>query len=280
MLQDLLTGLEKIGLILVTDDASCPGRHLLLNWIYHCGTRCDKLILVCFERHPDFFKEWLPLDIQKKVAVVDGRKMAASVGRAAEDIEDVVTNVISGSGEAVGVVIDSLTLHLILKSAPVTCSFLHNLAAGSQVTQVVALLHRDVHDENTCRLLEHTAPTVVELTSTAGAKYMCCVRHCRPTGKVFTSREYFCIDDSFHISNFGSTASHDSLSQHIPQDDLTTKLPFNLSLTDAEKDARSKVKLPYLKDGGDSEPSSGRIFYQPDEVDDFDEEDPDDDLNI
>lgn len=33
------------------------------------------------------------------------------------------------------------------------------------------------------------------------------------------------------------------------QDDLTTKLPFNLSLTDAEKDARSKVKLPYLKDG-------------------------------
>lgn len=27
-------------------------------------------------------------------------------------------------------------------------------------------------------------------------------------------------------------------------------------------------------------PSSGKIFYQPDEADDFDEEDPDDDLDI
>uniref|UniRef100_A0A0B7B186 Elongator complex protein 5 n=1 Tax=Arion vulgaris TaxID=1028688 RepID=A0A0B7B186_9EUPU len=63
--------------------------------------------------------------------------------------------------------------------------------------------------------------------------------------------------------------------------DPTAELPFSLSLTDSEKDERSKVKLPYLKDQtGDTELSSGQIFYQPDSVDDFDDEDPDDDLNI
>ncbi|CAG5136616.1 unnamed protein product [Candidula unifasciata] len=280
MLQDLLTGVEKTSLILVTDNALCPGRHLLLNWIDHLGTRCDKLILVCFERHPDFFKNWLPLDVQKKMTLIDGRK-TADIGRTNVDLMADVTSEVSRTGGSVGVVIDSVSMLLLVKSTPITCSFLHNIAAGSQVTQVVALLHRDVHDQNTCRLLEHVAPTVVEMASTGGAQYTCCIRHCRPTGKVLKSREYFYTDDSFHIYNFGSATSQDGSSQHKPQDDLTSKLPFNLSLTDAEKDARSKVKLPYLKDGsGDSEASSGRIFYQPDDVDDFDEEDPDDDLDI
>jgi hypothetical protein len=54
-------------------------------------------------------------------------------------------------------------------------------------------------------------------------------------------------------------------------------LSFNLSLTDKQKQAKSEVELPYMKA---QDVGSGTIHYQLEEVDDFDEEDPDDDLDI
>lgn len=61
---------------------------------------------------------------------------------------------------------------------------------------------------------------------------------------------------------------------------LTT---FSLQLSETEKQSRSRLILPYLRPeqgGGDSAPGTGQIFYQPDAADDWDEEDPDDDLDI
>ena len=60
--------------------------------------------------------------------------------------------------------------------------------------------------------------------------------------------------------------------------DPTANLTFNLRLSEEEKRARSRVILPYLEhQGGKSGP---QIFYEADDGDDFDEEDPDDDLDI
>ncbi|XP_043222775.1 elongator complex protein 5-like [Amphibalanus amphitrite] len=61
---------------------------------------------------------------------------------------------------------------------------------------------------------------------------------------------------------------------------LTT---FSLQLSETEKQSRDRLVLPYLRPeqgGGDSGPGTGQIFYQPDAADDWDEEDPDDDLDI
>ncbi|CAE6423327.1 unnamed protein product [Rhizoctonia solani] len=56
-------------------------------------------------------------------------------------------------------------------------------------------------------------------------------------------------------------------------------LSFNLQLSDAQQQARASVPLPYTSEGkastGDSE-----IIYIPDQADDFDDDDPDDDLYI
>ncbi|KAJ1300677.1 hypothetical protein OPQ81_002325 [Rhizoctonia solani] len=54
-------------------------------------------------------------------------------------------------------------------------------------------------------------------------------------------------------------------------------LSFNLQLSDAQQQARASVPLPYTNEGkgGDSE-----IIYIPDQADDFDDDDPDDDLYI
>lgn len=74
--------------------------------------------------------------------------------------------------------------------------------------------------------------------------------------------------------------------------DPTANLSFNLTLTDEQRRAKEKLVLPYLKaqNRGTVEiessepaaalPSTGTIYYEPDAADDFDDEDPDEDLDI
>ncbi|RKO93720.1 Elongator complex protein 5 [Blyttiomyces helicus] len=64
-------------------------------------------------------------------------------------------------------------------------------------------------------------------------------------------------------------------SDSAPKPDPTADLSFNLRLTDEQKNARSEVVLPYIK-----AQAQGAIYYEPDEGDDYDDEDPDDDLDI
>lgn len=68
--------------------------------------------------------------------------------------------------------------------------------------------------------------------------------------------------------------------------DPAANLTFDLHLSSREKEARSQVILPYTKAqqeglvGVASQGGSGQIYYQPDEMDDFDDSDPDDDLEF
>ena len=62
-------------------------------------------------------------------------------------------------------------------------------------------------------------------------------------------------------------------------------MTFNLTLTEEQKQARAQLQLPYLLDDKTKQTQlelgkRSQIFYEPDEADDIDEEDPDDDLNI
>ncbi|CAE6407368.1 unnamed protein product [Rhizoctonia solani] len=56
-------------------------------------------------------------------------------------------------------------------------------------------------------------------------------------------------------------------------------LSFNLQLSDAQQQARASVPLPYTNEGKESAGDS-EIIYIPDQADDFDDDDPDDDLYI
>ncbi|KAJ2843972.1 hypothetical protein IWW36_005360 [Coemansia brasiliensis] len=62
----------------------------------------------------------------------------------------------------------------------------------------------------------------------------------------------------------------------LPTASESTKaeVPFNLELTEKQRQDRAKVELPYL------EAQMGEIHYQLDAEDDWDEDDPDDDLEI
>lgn len=91
--------------------------------------------------------------------------------------------------------------------------------------------------------------------------------------------------------------------------DPTANLSFNLNLTEEQRRAKNDTVLPYMKTQGDNPvsdsfvvmsvshfnhelrwlisiilvfalESSGAIYYEPDAADDFDDDDPDDDLTI
>lgn len=98
----------------------------------------------------------------------------------------------------------------------------------------------------------------------------------------------------------------------LPQVDPTANLTFNLRLSETEREAKEKLALPFVfskeKWGTFSQllyfllsfqplnvvtfasprksallhsgPGSGRILYEPDANDDYDQEDPDDDLDV
>lgn len=87
---------------------------------------------------------------------------------------------------------------------------------------------------------------------------------------------------SITTSNYSSPAKREDK----PQLDPTANLTFDLHLSTKERDDRSKVTLPYIaaqhglvKVASETN-SAGQIFYQPDEMDDLDDSDPDDDLDI
>ncbi|KAL7334181.1 hypothetical protein PS15p_202987 [Mucor circinelloides] len=68
--------------------------------------------------------------------------------------------------------------------------------------------------------------------------------------------------------------------------DPTANLSFNLSLTDEQRKTKENLVLPFMKaqqlevSVEEEKKSSGLIYYDPDAADDFDDEDPDDDLDI
>lgn len=73
--------------------------------------------------------------------------------------------------------------------------------------------------------------------------------------------------------------------KQLVQENISATLPenlttFKISLDDKEKQSRDKLVLPYLPQKNEGEKKESRIFYEFDHVDDWDEEDPDDDLDI
>ncbi|KAI8380168.1 Elongator complex protein 5 [Blakeslea trispora] len=68
--------------------------------------------------------------------------------------------------------------------------------------------------------------------------------------------------------------------------DPTANLSFNLSLTEEQRKAKDSLVLPFMKaqqlevSTEEEKKSGGLIYYDPDAADDFDDEDPDEDLDI
>ncbi|XP_062607884.1 elongator complex protein 5-like [Saccostrea cucullata] len=298
MIGDLVSGSESSKLVLIEDSIDACGRNLLLSYILSLSNRVDEVHLILYDvRAQDTCEEIKSLGVQN-VKVHDASKdllgWEKSPGLGLHtDLKAYIKERISHGSKSVGVVLDSLSPLLTHTSPPFTCKTLHGLAfsadLGSQVQQVVGLIHGDLHDDNSLTLIHHTVTTIHKLVPaiTSYSMFCCNTLHKKASGKVIKIKESFNITEDFRVTG---VAEVKQLTQSVPQDqnqtDPAANLPFNLSLSEKEKEARSQVILPYTINKERQESvlaksvGEGKIFYQPDEADDFDEEDPDDDLDI
>lgn len=90
--------------------------------------------------------------------------------------------------------------------------------------------------------------------------------------KVEISSDLVCNVEYSPYVDPNSESDAEAVIPEKPNDSLPSDIStFNLNLTDKQREARADLVLPYL---------SGTITYHPDEGDDFDEDDPDADLEI
>nr|CAD7405387.1 unnamed protein product [Timema poppensis] len=203
------------------------------------------------------------------------------------DLLTILQNVKSSSTSGNVVIIDSLSplilnmgfcesyrqLHMLLNSAQ---SFF-----GLTVSRLVSLVHEDVLPNASCSLpqLHHMATTLLKVSPPVRANPIVHITHVKPGGKVLSQREWYTVSGDNSVTS-GELTSADLMAVSRPSESLPEDLTtFKLGLGEEEKQARSRLVLPYLRvdSGGDV---GSKVFYEPDAADDWDEEDPDDDLDV
>lgn len=241
-------------------------------------------------------------DSDKHVCTIHQNSNLAQIVKSKLNSDGFVSN--SDSVIKVAIVIDSLSKLLLWKPTSAVCSSLHQLysssstnsQAGYQVVQVVCLVHSDLHNDQSLTAVNFLASSILMLTrenqqqNTDETVSWCRLLHKRKTGKVLRKVESITINDEYEMTEHEEREWNASRSvkynEPVAEVDPTQNLTFNLKLTDDERQARSNLQLPYMyHEKKTSEvtvhPSGeGKVFYQPDEADDFDDEDPDDDLDI
>lgn len=299
MIGDLIQGREKSQTILIEDSADLSGRTLLAAFISNLSDRVDEVHVICFDGRSRDVEDHLQVDTER-IKFYNGHSDLLGWNKSTEltVMSDIVTYLKDKGhfhgNKKVAVVIDSISPVILYRSIPYTCQTIHRLAdtlcIGCEVEQVVCLLHSDLHEHKCCTLVEHTSSTVIKMRQPSTNHHMnCCdILHKKISGKITKISENFNLTDQFGIKDISEVTSVilPKQAEVDQQVDPAANLTFNLTLSEKEKEARSQVKLPYTYDQQRQEATlnksvgEGKIFYQPDEVDDFDEEDPDDDLDI
>jgi len=163
----------------------------------------------------------------------------------------------------------------------------------SQSNHVVVFVHPDLVSEANIRTLMYISQfyVTVEAHPDCPGSFRCESVLRKTSGKVIVDKKSLTVDDKgdlIAVNEMNSVGSQDSTKDIDPASNLT----FNLRLSETEKVARANTSLPYLlnesKKNAYLEESSvvnhsatgGEVIYMPDEADDFDDEDPDDDLDF
>ncbi|KAF2072824.1 hypothetical protein CYY_005867 [Polysphondylium violaceum] len=153
-------------------------------------------------------------------------------------------------------------------------------------TNIFAILHTDLHemDITVSKELQYISSVSIQVTELSPKlKYSESLPHPyestitlitkKRSGRVVRNVEYYYINSNGKVE-FDSAESLESQIQEA-EVDPTENLSFNLKLSEEEKLAKNNVVLPYRHQGNDQT----LIIEDPDE-EDFDDEDPDDDLDI
>uniref|UniRef100_A0A8B9RIC9 Elongator complex protein 5 n=1 Tax=Astyanax mexicanus TaxID=7994 RepID=A0A8B9RIC9_ASTMX len=295
MLTEVLQGSDSGGIVIIRDTSSYSGRDLLKYCINCALKREEDVHVLGFEVPEQELRSELdsnnkhlfhfhnaysdPLGWRKQSSFTVEQFSAENITRLVRETKHAKASVL---------VIDSLSWIVRHHNPVAICQQLHKLKKGGAIRTICCLLHMDLHQQGIVESICHLANTVITVTAVNNALYAeAKTTHRKKSGKVMQEEEFFTVMEnlSLSIEKRPSQSGHAQVHSDAKVDPASN-LTFNLRLSEVEREAKEKVALPFvfsqekksalLKKGQ----GSGRIIYEPDANDDFDEEDPDDDLDI
>jgi len=192
------------------------------------------------------------------------------------------------------IVIDSLTDLLIFQNPTMVASMVRKLKLkASNKAKLFLVLHRGYLDENLAEAIQQLATTIVDtekVDETDAFPLLCKITHRKLGGKMVSSKEVVKMDVSGNIK-VEAYKEDNNKSKYIEEensDEVIDKLTtFDIGTSrNKEKEAKEKLVLPFYKEEQkDGEvkiqgEDPGKIYYEPDSGDDWDDDDPDDDLDF
>ncbi|XP_037400377.1 elongator complex protein 5 [Pygocentrus nattereri] len=295
MLLEVSEAAQAGGVVIIRDTTSYSGRHLLKYYI-NCALKREEDVHVLGFEVPEQelragldsnYMHWFhfhnayidPLGWTKQSSFTVKQFTTADVTRLVREIQHAKASIL---------VIDSLSWVIRHHNPVAVCQQLQELKRGGSVRMIFGLLHTDLHQQGIVDSICHLASTVISVTSVNHAHHAVAkTMHRKKSGKVIREEEFFTVKDDLTLSieKRSGQSGHVQM-QPDTKADPTSNLTFNLRLSEVEREAREKVALPFVfsqeKKSALLKQSqgSGRIIYEPDASDDFDEEDPDDDLDV
>lgn len=257
-------------LVLVEDTVKLCGQNLFLSLVSTQSSK-NSVKLLCLEKPPSYYKEKLK-DVDN-IHLHDCFHNFDGLNEVFEETSKSSTNTV--------IVIDSLAECYILMKDFFTQ--LRKLLSNKFITQIITLLHRDcVPSKNVLVDLHHISNAIIEITDGNSNSNTCSLLIRRPGRKVIKDTISCWVDENrmLHSKKFTPVVKKLADNQDTLPSGLST---FRIELNENEKKSRDQVVLPYTQIGaGDSVLSSGtgKIIYELEAADDWDEEDPDDDLDI
>ncbi|XP_066578612.1 elongator complex protein 5 [Amia ocellicauda] len=304
MLLELIQGTEGGGFVVITDSAECPARPLLKSFVNAALKRGEQVHVLGFDVSEEELRSGLEVEAAHRLLFHDGytdplgwrgRDGPSASHFSAQEIGTRVGQ--TRDAGPVTLVVDSLSWVLRHSPPAAVCQALQELRRGAAAKRIVLLLHSDLHPLGVVGSVCHLASAVVAVAAycgpggaggEAGPQGVATSTRRSKSGKVLREEEGFSVGEGFLVQVQGRHPQP-RWTEPEPEDtqaDPAANLTFNLRLSEGERQAREKLPLPFAfsseRKSALLQPRSGggRILYEPDAADDFDQEDPDDDLDV
>ncbi|KAM6163951.1 elongator complex protein 5 [Rhynchocyon petersi] len=290
------------GLVLLRDSVEWEGRSLLKALIKKSALSGEQVHVLGCEVSEEEFREGFDNDVNNRLVYQELFRDPFSWSRTGETLPGAALDALSNLCRRthpgpVTVVLDSLSWLLLHLPCTTLCQTLHALCHRSSrhdnstvgQIRVLGLLHEELHGPGPVGILSSLAQAEVTLSGLSDHASAHIVYR-RPQQRPTHQTQWFSIlpDFSLNLQRVPLLEPHPHPDLSVTQVDPTAHLTFNLHLSKKEKEAKDKLILPFqfssekqqaLLHPGQSQ-ATGQIFYEPDAYDDFDQEDPDDDLDI
>ncbi|XP_077356004.1 elongator complex protein 5 isoform X2 [Festucalex cinctus] len=293
MLHDLLQGTDPGSFLIIQDSCSCSGRRLLWSFIKAALNRTEAVHVLSFEVSEDELKAGLKGSPIERLHFHNAYSDPLGWnGRAAFTVDQFCVERValllkqSSQVKSAILAIDSLSWILRHVSPTAVCRTLQQLKNGGSVGNVIGLLHSDMHPRGTVGSLCHLATSLITVAVGPSGEQAKITKRLK-SGKVLQGDEVFSIKDDLTVVGQSKLSRSEPQEQRVSlniEADPTENLTFNLHLSDSQREAKEKLALPFVfskeKKAALLHTGSGRIVYEPDATDDYDQEDPDDDLDV